>query len=453
MADEKTRVEFLRTALWHGSLDEARSILAAHPELATSDIHTAAVVGDDTAVRRFIERDPSSVRATSEPYGGDPLVYLCLSKFLRLDPSRADAFLRAAAALLDAGANPDSGFWTRGDHPEHETALYGAAGVAHHAAMTKLLVERGANPNDGEVAYHSPETRDNAALRILVETGRLTRESLRLMLVRKIDWHDYDGAKYLLEHGADANLKGKPGWTALHHALVRGNSLRIVRLLLDRGADPAIVEDGLTSAARAAREGRNDVIDELRSRGFTIDLDGVDRLIAACAMGDTAKARAIAEREPGLLAELHAMGGGLLAKFSGTGNAAGVRALLDLGVDVRAPFEEGDGYYGVPKRSLAIHVAAWRGRPAVVKLLIERGSPVDAPDANGRTPLALAVRACVDSYWTEMRSPDSVDALLKAGASVAGVPFPSGYAEVDDLLRQQRERRKRRERNSHEGTE
>jgi hypothetical protein len=70
-----------------------------------------------------------------------------------------------------------------------------------------------------------------------------------------------------------------------------------------------------------------------------------------------------------------------------------------------------------------------------VKLLIERGSPVDVADGKGRTPLALAVRACVDSYWTERRSPESVDALLRAGASVSRVRFPSGYAEVDELLR------------------
>src|SRR5205085_1878090 len=122
------------------------------------------------------------------------------------------------------------------------------------------------------------------------------------------------------------------------------------------------------------------------SRGVRIDLDGIDRLIAACAMGDAAQARAIADAEPRLVAELQAMGGLLLAKFSGTGNPPGVRALLDLGVDVRAPFADGDGYWGVPKGSLAIHVAAWRAQHAVVALLIERGAPVDVPDAKGRTP-------------------------------------------------------------------
>jgi ankyrin repeat protein len=74
-----------------------------------------------------------------------------------------------------------------------------------------------------------------------------------------------------------------------------------------------------------------------------------------------------------------------------------------------------------------------------VKLLIERGAPVDAPDGRGRTPLMLAVRACVDSYWRDRRSPESVAALLAAGASVEHVEFPSGYGDVDALLRERAE--------------
>ena len=61
-------------------------------------------------MRRFIAQDPGSVTAKSPPYGGDALNYLCLSKYLRLDPTRSAAFLRAATALLDAGADPNTGF-------------------------------------------------------------------------------------------------------------------------------------------------------------------------------------------------------------------------------------------------------------------------------------------------------------------------------------------------------
>jgi hypothetical protein len=71
-----------------------------------------------------------------------------------------------------------------------------------------------------------------------------------------------------------------------------------------------------------------------------------------------------------------------------------------------------------------------------VKALIARGTPVDALDGRGRTALQLAIKACVDSFWAEWRSPDSVRALLDASASLDGVEIPTGYDEVDALLRE-----------------
>jgi ankyrin repeat protein len=429
------RVELIKNSVWHDSLERANAILVEHPELASSDIHIAAILGDDPAVRRFLAQDPACALATSEPWGGTPLTYLCMSRYLRLDPSRTDAFLRAAAALLDAGADPNGGFWTKGQHPEYETPLYGAAGIAHHAAMTRLLLERGADPNDGEAVYHSPEGYDNAAFQLLVDTGKLTPDSLTLMLIRKIDWHDFDGAKYLLEHGAPASRSWhRRGRRPLNHALARSNRLAIIELLLDHGADPTLIDDDLTAIARAAHEGRRDVLELFKQRGIDTTLTGVDRLIAALALDETATVRSIQEQEPALVDEVKKMGGDLLAAFAGNGNTAGVRQLLDLGVPVDSPFARGDGYFDEPKGSLAIHIAAWRANHDIVKLLIERGSPIDTPDANRRTPLALAIKACVDSYWSWRRSPDSVDALLRAGVSTRGVPYPTGYAEVDALL-------------------
>ena len=70
-----------------------------------------------------------------------------------------------------------------------------------------------------------------------------------------------------------------------------------------------------------------------------------------------------------------------------------------------------------------------------MRLLLQRGAAVNRRDGAGRTPLALAVKATVDSYWMERRTPESVEALLSAGASVADAGYPSGYAEVDELLR------------------
>jgi hypothetical protein len=131
---------------------------------------------------------------------------------------------------------------------------------------------------------------------------------------------------------------------------------------------------------------------------------------------------------------LLAVGGRLLAEFAGTGNTHGVRLLLDLGIGVASTYE-GDPYFGIPENSTALHVAAWKAWPGTVKLLIERGAPVNAMDGNDRTALALAVRACVDSYWMNRRTPESVAALLRGGASTNGISIPCGYDEVDRLLK------------------
>ena len=425
---------------WHasGTLEQARALLASHPELAGASMYTAAVLGDDESVRRFLALDSASATAKGGPHDWDPLTYLCFSRFLRLDPSKSEGFVRAARALLDAGASATTGFFEKNHQPapEFESAIYGAAGVAHHPELTRLLLERGANPNDGETPYHVIETYDNRAMQILVESGKLTADSIATLLLRKHDWHDYDGIKWLLEHGASPNLTS--GWkiTPFYQAVQRDNWIETLRMSLDHGADPTIVAgNGRSPAVVAARRGRGDALDLFAQRGIRIDFVGVDRLIAACARNDAETIRSMAVTEPELVRDLVAEGGPLIAEFAGNGNTNGVKQLLDLGVDVNARHPEGDGYFGIAKNSTALHSAAWRARHATVKLLIERAAQVDAKDANGRTPLMHAVRACVDSYWTDGRKPDSVDALLRAGASVENVPFPSGYAEVDELLR------------------
>jgi hypothetical protein len=296
----------------------------------------------------------------------------------------------------------------------------------------------------------------------LVESGKLTADSLTTMLLRKADIHDYEGIKYLLEHGADPNRMTRWKFTALQQALRRDNRIELIDLLLDHGGDPRVKNevDGKSGIAMAARRGRSDVLWTFARRGFPMPkpYGGVEHLIVSvcAARGGVAGARAFAEqfqlaRLPksgerlavskvmaisGLVAirELLAEGSTLLAEFAGNGNTKGVQQLLDLGVPVDALYD-GDPYFDIAKDSTALHVAAWKAWPKTVKLLIERGSPINAQDAKGRTPLTLAVKACVDSYWTNRRSPESVEALLKAGASANSVDFPCGYAEVDALLK------------------
>jgi ankyrin repeat protein len=342
-----------------------------------------------------------------------------------------------ARALLDAGASPNTGFASaeHGQPPAPETVLYGAAGVAHHPGLTRLLLERGGDPNDGETAYHAPETLDDGALRAVVESGKLDDEGITTMLHRKLDWHHFEGVAWLLAHGADPNRPNHP-WrcaSALHHALDRGCSLRYFELLLDRGGDPNRLPAYRDPApARAARLGRADVLDLFVRRGFPYTLSGDVAFFEACARADDAQARAFVAAEPAAVARFSREHPTLVTDFAGAGNTAGTRLLLDLGFDVAGTSTEAS-----PPAETPLHVAVWHERLETVRLLLARGAPLEARNRHGDTPLELAVRALREqSDWTPHDSTALVAALLEAGARVASVrSYPSGSPDADALLR------------------
>ncbi|HEX4067552.1 MAG TPA: ankyrin repeat domain-containing protein [Acidobacteriaceae bacterium] len=424
-----------------GTLDHAKIILAHYPHVASANIHTAAILADEPAVRRFLALDSAAATAKGGPHNWDALTHLCFSRYLRIDKSRSDAFVRAAQALLDAGASANTGWYEMIDHPNprptFESAIYGAAGIARHSELTRLLLKFGADPNDEETPYHVPETWDNAVMQVILDSGRFNADSLVMLLVRKTDWHDEKGLRLALEHGADPNAVTKFGDNALHHAIRRDNSLNIMQALLEHGADPVIVNtrDHRSAVAMAAHRGRGDILTLLEQRGIPLNLEGGDRLIALCAKGNHPAAQSLAASDPDLRQQLLAQGGTLLSEFAGTNNVEGLRCLLDLGVNVNALYD-GDPYYEIPKDSSALHVAAWRAAHAAVDFLIANGAGINAIDAKGRTPLNLAVKACVDSYWKDRRTTESIAALLRAGASASGIEIPCGYNEADQLLRQ-----------------
>jgi ankyrin repeat protein len=422
---------------WHstGTLDRASAMLAADPAIATANVYTAAVLGDHATIARAIEAESASATAKGGPHRWDPLTYLAFSKYLRLDAARSDDFVKTARVLLDAGADPNTGFYSD-EHlpkPTFESVLYGAAGVAHHSGLTQLLLERGADPNDGETEYHAPEWFNNRPMEIIVESGKLAPMGLTTMLHRKLDWTNYEGVVWLLDHGADPNAVSHWESRALDHSLNRDNRLEFFETLLDHGADPRLAtEKGINAFERAAGMGRNDVLDLFNRRGFTYKLEGDAAFLEACARGESQRARSMIDRDPGIVPRLQSRFPGILPNFAGAGNVEGVRILLDLGFDIESRTSLVQSRGDTP-----LHLAVWRGRTETVKLLIERGASIESPNAAGYTPLAMAVTAMVEqSEWTPHESADIIAELLKAGADTSKVrKFPSGSEEADDLLR------------------
>jgi ankyrin repeat protein len=427
---------------WHGGGDlaEAQALLAAHPELLTQSIHAAAVWGDSAAVTRFLQHEPALVNALGGPRGWDPLTHLCFSRFLRLDPSRSEGLVASARHLLAAGANPNTG-WNE-TLPEGrvflEAVMYGAAGIAQHPGLTQLLLDHGADPNDEETPYHVPETYDLAVLQILLDSGRFTAESLSTVLLRKCDWHDVEGVRLALRSGADPNRQTRWGRTAFHQAVIRNNPLAIVEAMLDHKADPTLPFHGTPGFVLAAREGRGDILQLLQQRGWSLEFHGVDRLLAACALGDASQARGLAAEIFGAQAPDRAEVGRWLGRFANSGDPVSMATLLDVvlawGISVDAEWPEGLDFMNIPRRSTPLQVAAWRARHAVVALLVEHGADVHRKDPLGRTPLDLAMKACVDSWWTDRRTTESIATLLAAGADPSGLALPTGYPAADLLL-------------------
>jgi hypothetical protein len=376
-----------------GTLEAADALLAASPELARANVYAASVLGDPAALQALL----SEATVPGGPYGWEPLTYLSFSQYLRLRGS--DEFVRAAELLLDAGADPNGGFFDPEHRPEptFESVLYGAAGVAHHGGLTRLLLARGADPNlGGEVAYHSAEGFRNDAMQAVVESGRLSTSGLTTMLHRKLDWTDLDGMRWLLEHGADPNAVTAWGDRALHHSLDRDNALRFLEALLDAGADPSLEAPrwSRNAVAVAARVGRADALELFRQRAFSTGLDGDDGFYSALSRADRAEALAFTAAEPGLVDRLESSNPGTVARLAGAGNTASVTLALDL---------------GFPLSDDALALAVWRERAATVRLLLARGAPVT------EDTLALAERAQTEpSDFTPHDSPEIAQIIRAA---------------------------------------
>jgi hypothetical protein len=380
-----------RSAHPTGTLDDAEAILAANPGVAATDIYAVAILGDHVGVKRLLAEDRGRATAKGGPYGWDALTYLCFSRYLRLRGS--DGFVWAAEALLDAGTDPNTGFYEP-DHqpaPTFESALYGAAGVAHHGGLTRLLLARGADPNlGGEVGYHAPEGFDNDAMQAIVESERLSASGLTTMLHRKLDWTDRDGVRWLLAHGADPNALSAWGDRALHHSLARGNALPLLETLVHYGADPFLTAPNhgdRSAVVVAARMGRADALELFARQGHGVELHGDDAFFAALARADRG-GLGVSSEMVGRLASEHPE---TVETLAGAGNTPAVALALDL---------------GFPLSPDALAIAVWRERTDTVRLLLARGATVSDHE------LSLAGRALIEqSDWTPHHSREILELL------------------------------------------
>lgn len=433
------RVDAFLSACIEDRRGQAARLLQTDPRIATFDIRTAATLGEAGYVRTVIERDPAAALRQDRRRGWPPLLYVCHSRWHRIDPGRADGMLEVARLLLDAGASPDTHNRLPSRHG-YRSALFGAAGIADNPAIARLLLERGANPNDDESLYHAAYQEDPDCLRLLVEHGATVEGTNAFAAALRPG--NVEGIRILLETGGDPGrrgaaeegLEGQLGdrsWNPLAAAVDDAAGVDVVTLLLEAGADPNLpCRDGRSQVRTATRLGACDVGELLLRYGARDDATDPDRFLGACMRADRAEAERLRARDPGLLERAVAEDPAVLVRAVTYADAPALRLMLDLGVPVDVSADDG---------GTALHEAAYLGRAELVRLLLDRGADVESRD--GRWDAAPLGWATVGSGERPQRSPHAdwvatVNVLLDAGASTDGAWIdrkPPGE-DVADLL-------------------
>jgi hypothetical protein len=355
----------------------AQRLLDERPGLAGDDPWVACATGDLAALQSATLRDPGWLRRAGGPLQLPPLVAVCHSSLLRL-PAFAPAMRACARHLLDAGADPLQGIGNRWppaslqapDEVEPLSALYGAAGQNHDPDLTRMLLDAGADPNDGESLYHSldntPASRE--CTQLLLQAGARVDGSNALL--RVLDLDDLQALRLLLEHGADPNAgDAQAAWGfPLSWAIRRRRSLAHVQALLDAGVDPAWrTPQGLPAATLARRFGLPEVAALLEAAaGTPVPMPASEQLLAACARGDAGQARQLLALHPGLLHTLSSDQLRMLPELAALGCMDAVCCMVELGWPVDARGGDWD--------ASALNQAVFRGDATMARWLLAHGA-------------------------------------------------------------------------------
>jgi uncharacterized protein len=333
--------------------------------------------------------------------------------------------LATLRALLAGGANPNAQEINGG-----QNALMWAASE-RHPEVTKELVQHGADVHarskTGFTALmFAAQQGDAESARILLSAGAnpndvMPRSGLTPLIIASAMGQG-KAVAMLLDKGADPNAVDANGFTALHRA-VRGESGRevdpeskiaavgVVRALLAHRANPnarlkqqrptmaasGITLEGATPLALAAEVNNLDAVRALLEGGADPQIPTVQNttplMMAAGAGIDVSRPRSPDERATAVET---------------------VKLLVERGSDVNAA-----GQFGWT----ALHAAAYQGLNDVIEFLAGKGAKLDAMDGFGQTPLsicyAVVTRGLGDAYYQAPRyvRRDTADRLLKLGAT------------------------------------
>ena len=275
------------------------------------------------------------------------------------------------------------------DYCVHGLPLIHVAARAGHNEIIQVLIRHDANVNaldqSGASALQSAASYAKAeTVRLLIQqyhaitATRDSSGSTPLISAVRADSNEDDvfaTTKTLLDHESQVSSQDNEGLTALHWAAARPGRAATVRLLLERGADPAI------------KSSRNSEYGEEPPIFFAVRSEDLDVCKAFLDHGADTTWRNEYEETP-------------LHTAAYLGNLDMLQLLINAGVDPTAKSRNSN---------TALHRAAEGGQDRCVQLLLSLGLGVDGINKFGWTPLMFAVAN---------NSQSTAEQLIKAGADV-----------------------------------
>ncbi len=411
------RLEKFLTSVCSGNVGFASQILRVDDSFVREDICAAAAAGDPESLRRWLDQEV--VNAELGPLHTTPLVYACQSRLLVTDPARRDTIVECARLLLEAGADPNRGFMRSPDDDPGmiQTAIYGAAGIANHPGLTRLLVEAGASANDSETLYHTAEFTDTTCLALILPTA--LQSDIDYCLGRALDFERPDAAMLFVQHQADVDhqVSWFNNWTHLMKAIAEHADAGLIAAMTERSKDLEMTDDsGLTAYRYAVRFGHEAARTLLEAKNVdTTGVTALDRFGQACMTGDEAGASSIVKASPEVISDFD---GRLMEQAVRRDNHAALRSFVANGVPV-------DTNPDMPP----LHNACFWGHYDTGRLLIELGASLTHENQMGGTALGATMAGSVMCHdprgGPRAQPPESiapgnypriVEALIEAGA-------------------------------------
>ena len=389
-------------------------------------VFEAARAGDVEAVRRAfasgfdpatLDVDGCTVHQIAKERRHEAIEVL--ARDIQGGKTRPDDEMQAIQAVMRAAQSGDLDALRAGldAHPEWVDALGGGfqkatalhlAVLRNQHAATRLLIERGADPNrrdfpDNAAPLHFAAAHgDLETIRLLVEAGADIDGKGDDHGVGVLGWATCFGevrqevATYLLDYGAELNLwtaisldradelramvardrsllaarmtRNEHRCTPLHHA-VRKNRPRIVQLMLELGADPnARDATGATALTTASEVGADpSIVAALLGAGLVPDL------LTVVNMARYGEAETMFRDDP---SRIGPDGGDTIALHISVSkrNLAAIRWLLAHGIDVNAKRPMWD------LNHTALHMTIESGAIEIARLLLDAGADPNVRD-------------------------------------------------------------------------